>query len=143
MAVALAKRGGGVIEVAHALVTQSQVLGHLGDGDAAHTTVAEAGRVLQTAADPGQARELLAAASLTSTARPPRQAGAASPGQELSTKELDVLRLMATPLSRREIGTRLFVSVNTVKSHQRALYRKLGVASRTDAVDRARRRGIL
>jgi LuxR family maltose regulon positive regulatory protein len=143
MAVALAKRGGGVIEVAHALVTQSQVLGHLGDGDAAHTTVAEAGRVLQTAADPGQARELLAAASLTSTARPPRQAGAASPGQELSTKELDVLRLMAMPLSRREIGTRLFVSVNTVKSHQRALYRKLGVANRTDAVDRARQRGIL
>jgi LuxR family maltose regulon positive regulatory protein len=61
----------------------------------------------------------------------------------LSTKELEVLRLMAMSLSRREIGTRLFVSVNTVKSHQRALYRKLGVASRTDAVDRARRRGIL
>jgi LuxR family maltose regulon positive regulatory protein len=50
---------------------------------------------------------------------------------------------MAMPLSRREIGTRLFVSVNTVKSHQRALYRKLGVANRTDAVDRARQRGIL
>ena len=54
-----------------------------------------------------------------------------------SDAELPVLRLLATPLSQREIGDSLFLSVNTVKSHTRELYRKLGVGSRDDAVARA------
>jgi LuxR family maltose regulon positive regulatory protein len=54
-----------------------------------------------------------------------------------SGAELPVLRLLATPLSQREIGDSLFLSVNTVKSHTRELYRKLGVGSRDDAVARA------
>ena len=52
-------------------------------------------------------------------------------GEELTAKELEVLGLLATRLSRREIGQRLYVSLNTVKTHQRALYRKLGVEDRT------------
>ena len=51
-------------------------------------------------------------------------------GEELTAKELEVLGLLATRLSRREIGQRLYVSLNTVKTHQRALYRKLGVEDR-------------
>jgi LuxR family maltose regulon positive regulatory protein len=46
-------------------------------------------------------------------------------------------------LSRREIGQRLYVSLNTVKTHQRALYRKLGVENRAAAVTRARELGLL
>jgi LuxR family maltose regulon positive regulatory protein len=53
-----------------------------------------------------------------------------------------VLGLLATKLSRREIGQRLYVSLNTVKTHQRAVYRKLGVESRSAAVSRARELGL-
>ena len=54
-----------------------------------------------------------------------------------SEAELHVLELLQTPLSQREIGEALFLSVNTVKSHIRELYRKLGVTCRDDAVARA------
>ena len=63
--------------------------------------------------------------------------------EELTAKEHEVLRLLATRLSRREIGQRLYVSLNTVKTHQRALYRKLGVENRAAAVARARELGPL
>ena len=64
-------------------------------------------------------------------------------GEELTPKELEVLRLLATRLSRREIGARLYVSLNTVKTHQRAVYRKLRVEHRGAAVSRARELGLL
>jgi DNA-binding CsgD family transcriptional regulator len=51
----------------------------------------------------------------------------------LSGKELEVLRLMSTKLSRREIAAHLYVSINTVKTHQRAVFRKLEVADRAGA----------
>jgi LuxR family transcriptional regulator, maltose regulon positive regulatory protein len=57
---------------------------------------------------------------------------------ELSERELAVLRLLASKLSQREIAAELYVSFNTVKTHTRAIFRKLGVASRAEAVDRAR-----
>jgi LuxR family maltose regulon positive regulatory protein len=57
--------------------------------------------------------------------------------------ELKVLRLLATDLSAREIGTTLFVSVNTVRTHIRELYRKLDVNSRAEAVARAGTLGLL
>jgi LuxR family transcriptional regulator, maltose regulon positive regulatory protein len=60
-----------------------------------------------------------------------------------SDAELAVLRLLVTDLSVREIGAELFLSPNTVRSHTRALYRKLGVQSRADAVARATALGLL
>ena len=60
-----------------------------------------------------------------------------------SEAELAVLRLMATDLSTREIGEHLFLSPNTIRSHRRALYHKLGVHSRTDAIARATDLGLL
>jgi LuxR family maltose regulon positive regulatory protein len=51
--------------------------------------------------------------------------------------------MLPTRLSQREIGRRLFVSYNTVHSHIRSIYRKLGVSSRLDAVRRAREEGLL
>jgi LuxR family maltose regulon positive regulatory protein len=54
-----------------------------------------------------------------------------------SQAETAVLRLLATDLSVREIAGDLFLSANTVRSHTRALYRKLGVSSREAAVARA------
>ena len=60
-----------------------------------------------------------------------------------SEAELAVLRLMATDLSAREIGEHLFLSPNTVRSHRRAVYRKLGVHSRAEAIARATTLGLL
>ena len=66
-----------------------------------------------------------------------------APYWELSDRELEVLRLLASRLSQREIAAELYVSFNTVKSHMRAIFRKLGVASRAEAVVRARELGLL
>jgi LuxR family maltose regulon positive regulatory protein len=60
-----------------------------------------------------------------------------------SDAELAVLRLLAGDLSVREIAERLFLSQNTIRSHTRALYRKLGVHTRSDAVARATTLGLL
>ena len=49
-----------------------------------------------------------------------------------------MLRLLATRLSQREIARELYVSVNTVRTHVQGVYRKLGVASREEAVAAAR-----
>jgi ATP/maltotriose-dependent transcriptional regulator MalT len=63
--------------------------------------------------------------------------------EEPSAAELAVLRCLAAGLSRREIGAQLYISLNTVKTHTRELYRKLGVTSRADAVARAEALGLL
>lgn len=61
----------------------------------------------------------------------------------LSSRELDVLRLLPTDLPTAELAAQLFVSVNTVKTHMKSIYRKLGAAGRIDAVRRARDLGVL
>jgi LuxR family transcriptional regulator, maltose regulon positive regulatory protein len=61
----------------------------------------------------------------------------------VSERELAVLRLLPTHLSNREIAAELFVSQNTVKTHIRSLYRKLGAGSRSEAVVEARRHGLV
>ncbi len=60
-----------------------------------------------------------------------------------SEAELAVLQLLASDLTTREIGGALFLSENTIRSHKRALYRKLGVHARTDAIARATALGLL
>jgi LuxR family maltose regulon positive regulatory protein len=62
---------------------------------------------------------------------------------ELSERELSVLRLLASELSQREIGSQLYVSLNTVKGHVRSIFRKLGVTTRADAVARGRELGLI
>ncbi|HJS95148.1 MAG TPA: LuxR C-terminal-related transcriptional regulator [Solirubrobacteraceae bacterium] len=57
--------------------------------------------------------------------------------------ELAVMRLLVSDLSARGIGQRLFLSPNTVRSHMRAIYRKLAVSSRADAVARATALGLM
>jgi LuxR family transcriptional regulator, maltose regulon positive regulatory protein len=63
--------------------------------------------------------------------------------EELSPAELAVLRGLAAGLSRREIGAQLYISLNTVKSRMRELYRKLGATSQAEAVARAEALGLL
>jgi LuxR family maltose regulon positive regulatory protein len=63
--------------------------------------------------------------------------------EPLSERELEVFQLLADGLTNREIASRLFLSLNTVKTHTRNIYGKLGAHSRTQAVARARSLGIL
>jgi LuxR family maltose regulon positive regulatory protein len=63
--------------------------------------------------------------------------------QALTHGETRVLRYLPTNLSAREIAGELYLSVNTVKTHQRHLYQKLGARSRTQAVEQARALGLL
>ncbi|MDN0197391.1 LuxR C-terminal-related transcriptional regulator [Streptomyces sp. S.PNR 29] len=63
--------------------------------------------------------------------------------EELSGRERDVLRRLARMMSTEEIAVDLYVSVNTVKTHLKSLYRKLAVNRRSDAVRRARELGLL
>lgn len=59
-------------------------------------------------------------------------------GEPLTDRELAVLQLLPSQLTHREIANELFVSLNTVKSHVRAIYRKMNVTSRVDALEKAR-----
>ena len=61
----------------------------------------------------------------------------------LTTAELRVLQLLPTHLSFEQIGARLFISRNTVKTQAISAYRKLGVTSRTEAVERAEALGMI
>jgi two-component system, NarL family, response regulator LiaR len=57
----------------------------------------------------------------------------------LSKRELEVLALMAEGLSNDEIARRLFVSLNTIKTHSSRLFEKLDVSRRTQAIEKAKR----
>jgi LuxR family maltose regulon positive regulatory protein len=70
----------------------------------------------------------------------PRGAAVAEP---LTAREVAVLRLLSGTLSLREIGEQLYLSQNTIKTHARAIYRKLGVSTRHDAITQAKDAGIL
>ncbi len=82
--------------------------------------------------------------NLLSGHTPAARASDAAPLQEpLSESELRVLRYLPTNLPAPEIAAELFVSLNTIRTHLRNVYAKLGVHSRADAVKRARELGLL
>jgi len=74
-------------------------------------------------------------------ARSARRSGALM--EELTDRELAILRVLPGSASQREIGQAMFLSINTVKAYNKSLYRKLGVASRQDAVATARELGLI
>jgi len=92
-------------------------------------------------------RRLLTAASETTenvaTTTPSRRSGTPGLVEPLSERELDVLRLLTTDLDGPGIARRLVVSVNTVRTHTKSIYAKLGVNSRRAAVRRAAELNIL
>ncbi|HYO32698.1 MAG TPA: LuxR C-terminal-related transcriptional regulator [Nocardioidaceae bacterium] len=63
--------------------------------------------------------------------------------EELTDRELAILRALRGPLSAREIGSEMYLSINTVKGYTKSLYRKLGVVTRTDAVQRGHELGLI
>jgi len=63
--------------------------------------------------------------------------------EPLSQRELKIIQLIAQGLTNREIGERLFLALDTIKGHNRKIFDKLQVQSRTEAVARARALGLL
>ncbi len=130
------------IQYAEALLALAEVRQGRGDGDGAQAAAEEARRLVAGFADPGM---LTARLERAGRAAPPAGGRRTAPGPagELTERELVVLRLLATTLSQREIAQELYVSVNTVRTHVQGVYRKLGVASREEAVAAARDHGLL
>ena len=92
---------------------------------------------------PGSAAHVLAAFPESGDGEDPSGTGTLGPSPPLSSREVEVLRYIAAGLSNQEIATRLYVSKYTVKAHARTIYDKLDAHSRTAAVARARKLGIL
>jgi LuxR family maltose regulon positive regulatory protein len=84
-----------------------------------------------------------AGAPVQAPSKPSPMLGLAATVEPLSERELDVLRLMAEGLTYQAIGARLFISLNTVRSHVKAVYGKLGVNNRTQAIASARRERLI
>jgi LuxR family maltose regulon positive regulatory protein len=120
----------------------------LDDGDraAAHAALREARETVDD-----EAVLPLVARALRTAERRAGQAPAAAPAtrrsavtvEELTDRERAVLRALTGTATLREIGASLFLSINTVKGYTKILYRKLGVATRQDAVRQARALGLL
>ena len=143
-AVSLARRGAGLIELSYALATLAELRRELGDRRAARELVLEVRELLSRAPEPGtlvprlvgQAESALRLVVDLSGARPVVT-------DELTAREQSVLGLLPTGLSAREIGDELGISRDTVKTHTKRIYQKLGVSSRRNAVARGRELGLL
>jgi len=94
---------------------------------------------IQQGSAPAYARELAAAFGGGAPAHLPQQQGLVDP---LSARELEVLRLLGTHLDGPEIARQLFVSLNTLRTHTKNIYAKLGVNGRGAAVRRAAELGL-
>ncbi len=117
------------------LLYQASLLRTAGQSEAAGIAIAEARSVIDRCPDPGILLQRLEA-----IAGSPRAARVGTPGENLTRSELRVLGLLDTALTERDIAGKLYLSPNTVHSHVRSIYRKLGVSSRRDALGEARRR---
>ena len=137
--VELAERAGRVeAAAAHLELTRARLA--RGQRAEARSALVRAQELLALCADAG----VVPASAATLDARlSSARSPATRPGEELTGRELDVLRMLAGPQSRREIAAALYVSPDTVKTHLRGIYRKLPAATRSEAVDRARELGLL
>ncbi len=122
------------LPVAECLLALAPVRRALGRTDEARELLAEAERIVEGSDDPGILRGLLEETKVV-LGRPIRRT---SEADELTDRELDVLRLLHEKRTKREIGRALFLSYNTIHSHTKSIYRKLSASSRNEALARAR-----
>jgi LuxR family transcriptional regulator, maltose regulon positive regulatory protein len=136
--VRLRRSWGHPLETADALIAAAPTAAAVVGRRQAATMLGEARRLVAACTDPGVLAERLARAERTALPTPDRL----QPNPVLSERELAVLRLLSDGLSKREIGAELYLSFNTVHSHTKAIYRKLGVSSRHEAAARADELGV-
>lgn len=125
--------------VADTLLALAPVRRALGDHEQARALLAEARTLIAACPDPGMLGERLEEVTRTIVPAHRRVNG----DSELTERELEVLRYLAEGLPKREIGSALFLSFNTIHSHTKSIYQKLRVSSRQAAVERARELGAL
>jgi LuxR family maltose regulon positive regulatory protein len=128
-----------VLHRAHALLLLASVRRGHGDLPGARALVARARELIERSADPGVLSMLLEQSVRALDTGPYRRVE----GAPLTERELAVLRLLPARLSNREIGRELYVSINTVRSHIQAIYRKFEVGTRDEAVAHGRQLGLL
>ncbi|MEQ8842046.1 MAG: LuxR C-terminal-related transcriptional regulator [Acidimicrobiales bacterium] len=134
--VELARGAAGRLTAAYALAGAADVLCALDEADGP-ALAREARSLVDQCADPGIVGRYLARVEAR------HQLGGPAPKADglvadLTEREVAVLRYLPSPMSQREIANELYVSLNTVKTHCKAIYRKLGVGDRKAAVQAAR-----
>ena len=143
-AVELARRGAGRLEVAATQLALARVRHLQEDRAEARELLRDARSLIEDCDD---ARNLAAelAAAERGLAVVARGAALSDPSarEQLSDREVVVLRMLAGRLSRREIADSLYVSHNTIKTQVRSIYQKLDASDREAAVARARELGLL
>jgi LuxR family maltose regulon positive regulatory protein len=140
-AATLSRRGGDRIEIAHALLWLGRGRARAGDADGAADALRAAQAQLEGARVPtlvALARELEREIGEAPAPVPPPDAEPL-----LSAAEQRVLELLPTDLTYREIADRLYLSLNTVRTHGQRIRRKLGASTRDEAVAAARRLDLL
>ena len=129
----------GALPRADVLLRLATVTAANGDDDRARALVREARTILTGSADPGALPQLLAEVERALDMRTKRRL---AEGDMPTDAEMRVLRALAGPSSYSVIAQELFLSPNTVKTHVKALNRKLGTSTRAEAVSRARELGL-
>jgi ATP/maltotriose-dependent transcriptional regulator MalT len=140
----LARRGIASIEIAYSLLALASSRQRLGRHVEARRIYQEARNAVARCEDPGILNERITRAEHQAKLAPsPRPGRTSGRSEGLSDAELSVLRLLRSELSQREIAGELHLSFNTIKTHTRNIYRKLGVAERTEAISRARELSLI
>jgi LuxR family maltose regulon positive regulatory protein len=138
--VQLARRSPEYVMLTYALASAADVAFDHGHPDA-DRLLAEARAIANRCVDPGVAGRYVS--RVESRHGHAERVNVEELIEELSDRELAVLRYLPSKLSQREIAGELYVSLNTVKTHSKAIYRKLAVDGRHAAVQAARDLGLL
>jgi LuxR family maltose regulon positive regulatory protein len=133
----LYRRGQAPVETANALLHLARVHVRQGHDAVADDEIDEAEMLIRSCPDSGPRIQRLLAQARGRARIEARSARRPMGVEELSDGEVRVLRLLASDLTQREIGAELYLSLNTIKSHARSIFRKLGASSREQAVARA------
>jgi LuxR family maltose regulon positive regulatory protein len=122
------------LSVAETLLALGEARRSLGRRDEGAALLREADAIINALHDPGVLRETRGVSA---------RVRARTRSEQVSRREMEVLRAMSAGASKREAAEQLFVSYNTVHSHVRSIYRKLNAHSLSEAVGRAQELGLL
>ena len=109
------------------MLSQAEAAQLTGDRDSAAELAREARGIVESCPDPGILTEMLARTGRRLHLAPRPRTEPANAADEMTDRESAVLQLLPSELSQREIGAALYLSLNTIKTHVKSIYRKLGV----------------